>query len=115
MNAQLPIVADYTHIRTPRAFDAIVGQLTCKGFHETEIEADLLGETVLWTAFFETETDPYGGIASDGVCACVNYTLAGAWAEDGDGHLYAGSRDEVAALVGDAEVRRWERLAEDRV
>jgi len=92
---------------TPRAFDAIVSQMTGKGHYEAEFDG--------WTAFFEldTDTDSYGGMnARHEVCPCTTASLVGAWREDQDGNLFAGNRDEVAALVGEAEVLRWEAYVE---
>lgn len=94
---------------TPRAFDAILSQLTGKGYTEAEFDGEVRGAG--WTALFETETDPYGGInGSHEVCSCISARLVGAWREDENGNLFAGDRDEVLAVVGDAEVKRWEAL-----
>ena len=89
-------------ILTPRAFDAIVSQMAGKGHFEAEIDG--------WTAFFDLDVDSYGGTNErHEVCACTVAALVGAWREDGN--LFAGNRAEVAALVGDTEVKRWEAYA----
>lgn len=99
---------------TARAFDARVAALTCKGFHETDGEADLHGETLYWTVFMETECyqrvdNEHHYLSNAGP---LTATLAGAWAEDSDGNLYAGNRDEIIALIGEAAVTAWETKAE---
>jgi hypothetical protein len=89
---------------SPHAFDARVAQLTSKGFAEYDLDG--------WTAFFETDVDPYGGIDErHEVCACTRCTLAGAWRDDIG--LYAGNRKEIAAMIGEASVKRWEAIAEE--
>ncbi len=91
---------------TPHAFDARLAQLTGKGFAEYEFDE--------WTAFFEVDEDPYGGMDEQHrVCACVRCKLVGAWREDEDGNLFAGNREEILAVVGPREVRRWEAYAEE--
>ena len=88
---------------TPRAFDAIVSQMAGRGHYEAEFDG--------WTAFFDLDTDSYGGMNErHEVCPCTTASLVGAWREDGN--LFAGNRAEVAALVGEAEVRRWEAYVE---
>lgn len=95
-------------ILTPRAFDAIVSQMAGRGHYEAEIDG--------WTAFFETECyqrwdneNHYLRNAEPLIA-----TLVGAWREGEDGNLFAGNQAEVAALVGEAEVRRWEAYAGER-
>ena len=94
---------------TPRAADAILAQLTRKGFHEWDFAAPVDGVTLAFNAFFEAEEDEYGGINNrHEVCAYTHFTAMGAWAELADGSLWAGNRDELAALIGEATVERWE-------
>ena len=88
---------------TPRAFDAIVSQMAGRGHYEAEFDG--------WTAFLDLDTDSCGGTNEHHeVCACTVATLVGAWREDGN--LFAGNRDEVAALIGETEVKRWEAYVE---
>lgn len=91
---------------TPHAFDARLAQLTRKGFTEHEIDE--------WTAFFDAETDSYGGIDEQHrVCPAIRGTLMGAWREDADGNLFCGDRAEVEAIIGAKEAARWEACAEE--
>ena len=95
----------HTPILTPRAFDAIVSQMAGRGHYEAEFDG--------WTAFLDLDTDSYGGMNErHEVCPCTTATLVGAWREDGN--LFAGNRAEVAALVGETEVKRWEAYAGER-
>ena len=92
---------------TPRAFDAIVSQMAGRGHYEAEFDG--------WTAFLDLDTDSYGGMNErHEVCPCTTASLVGAWREGEDGNLFAGNRAEVAALVGEAEVLRWEAYAGER-
>ncbi len=99
---------------TQHAFDARLAQLTGKGFVEYDFDAIDGTRGAGWTAFFEVE-----GEQSDGEWLRLNYPvqgvrLMGAWREDADGNLFCGNRDEVAAIVGEAEVARWEAYVFDR-
>jgi hypothetical protein len=99
---------------TPRAFDAIVSQLAQTGANEWTMCADINGTERDWVAFFDTEEDPYGGIDNrHQVCSTIRAKLIGAWCEDDDGNLYAGNRAELAEMIGQDEVDRWEREAEE--
>lgn len=99
---------------TPRAFDARVAQLARKGFTERTSYAELNGAELEWAAFFDAVEDPSGGINHrHEVCSCMRHTLAGAWTNDDDGRLYAGNRDEMIALIGQAQVERWEAEADE--
>jgi hypothetical protein len=96
--------------RTPHAFHAIVAQLTNQGHREATVYDD---DDQEWTAFFSEEVDPDGGINGDHeCCAYTRCTFAGAWAEDDDGQLYAGNRDELIADLGDIVIKEWEACAE---
>ncbi len=90
---------------TPHAFDARLAQLTGKGFAEYEFDE--------WTAFFEVERrwcDPEWMTWKEPI---ERVTMVGAWREDEDGNLFAGNREEILAVVGPREVRRWEAYAEE--
>ncbi len=93
---------------THHAFDARLAQLTGKGFAEYDFDAIDGTRGAGWTAFFEVEGDQ-----GDGEWLRLSYPvrsvrLMGAWMEDEDGNLFCGDRAEVAAIVGEAEVARWE-------
>lgn len=100
------------------AFDARLSQLTCKGYSECEFEAyTACGSVLCFSGFFDCELWDHlnNGPTSERddhvwyVCK-----LVGAWAEDGDtGALFAGNRDEIAAMVGADEVARWEKRMAD--
>lgn len=97
---------------TPRAFDAIVGQFTCKADRELECYATLNGEQIIWTAFFQEEEDPHYGFNSrHEVCPAIRCTLVGAYDSE---CMWAGNRDEITAMIGDAAVAAWEAQAEER-
>jgi hypothetical protein len=102
---------------TPHAFEAIVAQMARQGYHEATPCAEIDGEELEWTAFFATEIDPDGGINSyHECCAYTRCKLVGAWAENRDtGKLYAGNRDEIAAVLGEAAVTAWEIDTEEDV
>ena len=91
---------------TPRAFDAIVSQMAGRGHYEAEFDG--------WTAFFETECYQRWDNENHYLrnAEPLTATLVGTWREDEDGNLFAGNRAEVAALVGEAEVLRWEAYVE---
>jgi len=94
------------------AFDARLAQLTGQGYVEYVFDGEVRGAG--WTAFFEIEEDPYGGIDSrHEVCPCTVATLKGAWMEDDDGRLFCGNADEVTEIVGAEEVARWVRHVEE--
>ncbi len=91
---------------TPHAFDARLAQLTGKGFTEYDFDE--------WTAFFEVEFEQGDGEWLRLRYPVLSVTLKGAWREDDDGTLFCGNRDEIAALIGQAEVDRWEQHIWDR-
>lgn len=103
----------FTTPLTPRAFDAIVAQLAAKADHETTCCADVNGAELEWTTFFATQDDhDYGWNYRHEVCTATRCKLIGAWAQDDDGNLYAGDRDELAAMLGEKVITAWEDRAE---
>jgi hypothetical protein len=94
---------------TARAVEAIIGQLCRKGHRELECAAMIEGEEVIWTAFFEEEEDAYYGVNEDNRAA-TRCRLVGAYDSECQ---WAGNRDEIAAMLGDATVTRWENQAEE--
>ena len=97
---------------TPRAFDAIVGQLCRKGHRELTCYATIDGQQIEWTAFFEEEEDPYLGLNEyHERCPYTRCSLVGAYDSE---CLWAGNRDEITAIIGDAAVAAWETQAEER-
>lgn len=96
---------------TPRAFDAIVSQFTCKADRELECYATINGEQIIWTAFFEDDEDPqYGFNSRHEVCPAIRCTLVGAYDSE---CMWAGNRDELIKKIGDAAVAAWEAQAEE--
>ncbi len=99
---------------TPREFDARLAQLTGQNFVEYDFDAIDGTRGAGWTAFFEVEGDQ-----GDGEWLRLHYPvrsvrLMGAWREDADGNLFCGNRDEIAGIVGEKEVARWEAYVFDR-
>jgi hypothetical protein len=103
---------------TPRAAEAIIAQMTAKADVSGWFYATIQGVQRDVCAFFKTRETQNGSNISDGFSACwiTECDLIGAWAEcaeTGD-VVFAGNRDEVAALVGEAEVRCWEDMQMDK-
>ena len=93
--------------QSPRAFDAIFHGFAFKGHEERTVYTRAGDE---FTAFFETEVDPYGGMnARHEVCAYTRCTLVGAYDFE---CTWAGNREELIELIGLAEVEAWEAYAE---
>ena len=97
---------------TPRAFDAIVSQIRSNSDRHLTVWEDMDWEVGQWTAFFEDDDDPQGGMNEyHEVCAWTRCRLVGAYDSECN---RAANRDELLALLGEAVVTRWEAYAEER-
>ena len=103
---------------TPIAAQAIIAQIEGRGDCDYEFEAMINGVAHVFTAWFVTdwERDSYDGeylYLSRGAATCA---LVGAYASDPDDEYtaFAGNRAELAALIGEAEVCRWEMEQSER-
>ena len=100
---------------TPIAAQAIIAQIETRGECDGEYCADLNGQEYTFTAWFDTEWQRVGEYRQrdydEATC-----TLVGAYSYDPDfGHVaFAGNRAEIAALIGEAEVCRWEMEQSER-
>jgi len=102
------------HFPTTRAAEAIIAQITGRGDCEGTFYAEVDGKECEFTAWFTTEweredcySDTHGrswGHYDNATC-----TLIGAWTfDDEDAVMFAGNRSELAALIGEAKVSKWE-------
>ncbi len=99
---------------TPRAAEAIIAQMTAKADVSGWFYATIQGVQRDVCAFFKTRDVYHGsqGYHDRDIGWITECDLIGAWAEcaeTGD-VVFAGNRDEVAALVGEARVRCWEDM-----
>lgn len=94
---------------SPRAADAIIGQLTYRGHDTATRYAAIDGQECEFTVHFEThwrrDRDDYGVLSSYAACEVI-----GAWAADPetDAAIWAGNRVELDALIGADRVSAWE-------
>ena len=101
---------------SPRAFDAIIGQI--QGHADLCCVSYAMIDGVQWE--FETRFNvdwdgPFSDYPGDPDYWEPTCDLIGAWAFDPDtgAHRFAGNRAEVVALLGEETARRWEREAQE--
>ncbi len=87
-----------------------MAQITKRGDCDGTFCATVDGVEHEFEAWFDREiTGPYSDFGRSGSYVEASCTVVGAWSYDEAGEvLFAGNRAELAALIGEAEVRRWE-------
>jgi hypothetical protein len=95
---------------SPHAFNAIIAQIARRADHEGTAYAMVEGEEREFTVLYVREDRPDAGITSSHECCDMEVLLPiGAWFEDPDtGALWAGSREELTALIGAQQVEAME-------